>query len=163
MVEAIEGRPRGQSGLAEMGEALLEAFEDDASEGIAGRDGATSARVAALEVDLTDAEADGATFFGAEELILPKCGNAVDLQRSAKAKSYIVNGEAGEPFANGLKGSGRDNGGTVCDRIVRKAVGRVANEDLLLEEDAEPFGGVLVGLGKDKRAGRDIATVAGDG
>ena len=39
----------------------------------------------------------------------------------------------------------------------------VADDDLLIEEDAEPFGGVFVGPGEGERAGGNFAAIARDG
>lgn len=78
MVEAGAGGPWGESGLALLGEAFLEAVESDAGEGIAGRDGAAGAGIAALEMDCADLEADGAAFVFAEELIFPEGGDTID-------------------------------------------------------------------------------------
>ncbi len=61
-----------------------------------------------------------------------------------------------------MERSGRDNGGAVGDGVVRETTGRIANEDLLLEEDAEPFGGVFVGVREGEGARGNFATVAGD-
>jgi hypothetical protein len=96
-VEVVEAGARGpgrESGFAELGEAFLEAFEDFAGLGIAGRDGATGAGIAALETYFTDFEADYAAFVFAEELIFPKGGDAVDFERGAKALAGFVESDS---------------------------------------------------------------------
>ncbi len=163
MVEAIAGGPRGQGGLALLGEAFLEAFDGDAGEGIARGDGAAGAGIAALEMDFADLEADEAAFVFAEELVFPEGGHAIDFEGGAEAKADFVECEAGEPFANGLKRSGGDDGGAVGDGVVGKTAGGIANEDLLLEEHAEPFGGVFVAIGERESVRGNAAAVAGNG
>ena len=68
-----------------------------------------------------------------------------------------------EPFRNSLQGSGGDDRRAVGKGIVREAVCGVADDDLLLEVDAEPFGGVFVGFGEGERTRGHAAAVAGDG
>jgi len=163
MVEAGVGRPLGESGFALEGEAFLEAFDGDASKGIAGRDGATGAGIAALEMDFADLEADGAALVFTEELIFPEGGDASDFEGGAEAEADIVDGESGKPFGDGLKGSGGDDGGAAGEGVVGKAAGGIADEDLLLEEHAEPFGGVRVAIGERKSESGNAATIAGNG
>ena len=148
MVEAGAGGPWGKRGLALLGEALLEGFDGDAGERITGRNGATGTGITALEMNFADLEADGAALVGAEELIFPKGGDAIDFESGAEAQADIVNGESGKPFGDGLKGSRGDDGGAAGDGVVGKTVGGIADEDLLLEKHAEPFGGVIVGAGE---------------
>jgi len=177
VVEAWAGGPGRQRGFAELGEAFLEAVENFAGLGIAGRDGATGAGIAALEVNFTDLEADHAAFVFAEELILPKSRDAVDFQRAAEALAGFVGGDAGEafgvwgkpfvpqgkPFGDGLQRGGGDDGGAVGDGVVGKTVFGIADDDLLVEENAEPFGGVFVGFGEGEGARGDFAAITGDG
>jgi len=163
MVEAGERRPRGERGFAQLGEALLEAAECDASEGIARRDGAAGAGIAALELGFADLEAYDAALIFAEELVFPEGGDAIDFERGAEAEADFLECEAGEPFAYGLQRSRRDDGGPVGDGIVGKTAERIADEDLLLEEHAEPFGGVIVAFGKREGMRGNAASVAGNG
>ena len=163
MVEAIARGPGRESGFAELGETLLEAVEDSAGVGIARRDRAAGAGVAALEVDFADGEADDAAFVFAEELILPEGGDAVDFERGAETEADVVKREAGEPLGDGPEGSGGDDGGAVGDGVVRKAAGGITDDDLLLKENAEPFGGVIAGLGEGEGTRREFAAVSGDG
>jgi len=145
-----------------LGETLLEAVERDAGEGIARGNGAAGAGIAALEMDFADLEADGAALVFGEEPVFPEGRHAINFQRGAEAEADFVEGEAREPFANGLERSGGDDGGAVGDGVVGKTAGGVADEDLLLEEDAEPFGGVFVALGERKRVHGNVAAVAGN-
>jgi len=177
VVEAGAGGPGRESGFAELGEAFLEAFEDFAGLGIAGRDGATGAGIAALEIDFADFEADYAAFVFAEELIFPEGGDPIYFQSGAKALAGFVERDAGEslrarrksfvpqgkPLGDGLQGGSGDDGGAAGDGVVGKTVFGVADEDLLVEEDAEPFGGVFVGAGEGEDARGDFAAIAGDG
>jgi len=146
--------------LALLGEALLEAVDGDAGEGIARGDGAAGAGIAALEMDLADLEADGAALVFAEELVFPEGGDAIDFEGSAEAEADFAQGEAGEPFANGLERGGGDDGWAAGDGVVGKTAGRITNEDLLLEEHAEPFGGVIVAIGEGEGMRGNAAAVA---
>ena len=113
MVEAGAGGPGRQGGFAELGEALLEAFEDFAGLGIAGRDGAAGAGIAALEIYFADFEADYAALVFAEELVFPEGGQLfaecdpcrvdVDFERSAEALAGFVNGDAWKSLRRGTK------------------------------------------------------------
>ena len=163
MVEAIAGRPSRQGSFAELGEGLLEAIEGDASEWIAGRDGATCARIAALESNFTNAETDNAALVLAKKMIFPESRDTVDFKRSAEAEANVIQGESGEPLADGLERGSGDDRWAIRDGVVGKSIRGIANEDLLLEENAEPFGGVLVGSGKIEGAGGNVAAIAGDG
>ena len=163
MVEAGAGGPRGERGFAEMSEAFLEAVERDAGEGIARGDGATRAGIAALEMDFADLEADDAALVFAEELVFPEGGHAFNFERGAEAQADFVQREAGKPFANGLERSRGDDRGAVGDGVVGKTAGRIADEDLLLEEHAEPFGGVIVAIGERERVRGNATAVAGNG
>jgi hypothetical protein len=162
MVEAIAGRPSRQGRFAELGERLLEGIESYAREWIARRDGATCARIAALECNFTDAETDNAALVLTEKLIFPESRDAVDFKRSAKAEANVIEGEAGKPLADGLERGRGDDRWAIRDGIVGETTRGIANEDLLLEENAEPFGGVFVGNGELEGAGGDVATIAGD-
>jgi len=170
VVEAAEGGPGGEGGFAKLREALLEAVEDFAGMGIARGDGAAGARIAAFKTDFADGEANGAALVGAEEMIFPEGGNAVDFERGAETKAEVVDGEAGEaagigsePGGNSLQGSGGDDGGSVGEGVVGEAVFGITDDDLLLKEHAEPFGGFFVGFRKSKGACGNTATIAGDG
>jgi hypothetical protein len=170
VVEAGAGGPGGKSGFAELGEAFLEAFEDFAGLGIAGRDGATCAGIAALEIYFANFEADYAALVFAEELIFPERGDPIYFQSGAKALAGFIERDAGEPLRargkpprDGFERGSGDDGGAACDGIVGETVLGVADEDLLVEEDAEPFGGVIVGAGEGEGARGNFAAIAGDG
>jgi len=68
-----------------------------------------------------------------------------------------------EPSGDGLKGCGGDDCGAAGDGVVGETVLRIPNDDLLVEEDAEPFGGFFVSLGEGEGAGRNFAPIAGYG
>jgi len=159
MVETGAGRPRGKRGFAELGEALLEAVDRVAGEGIARGNGAAGAGIAALEMNFADLEADGAALVFAEELIFPEGGHAIDFERGAEAEADIVEGKTGEPFGDGLERGGGDDGRAVGDGVIGEAAWGVADEDLLLEENTEPFGCVIVAIRKWKSAGGNDAAV----
>jgi len=170
VVEAGAGGPGRQGGFAELVEAFLEAFEDFAGLGIAGRDGAAGAGIAALEIYFADFEADHAALVFAEELIFPEGRDAIYFQRGAEALAGFVNRDAGEslgrwpkPIRDGFERGGGDDCGAVGDGVVGETIFGAADQDLLLEEDAEPFGGVFVGAGEREGARGDFASVAGDG
>jgi hypothetical protein len=177
MVEAGAGGPGWESGFAELGEAFLEAFEDFAGLGIARRDGATGAGIAALEIYFANFETDYTAFVFAEELVFPEGGDAIYFQSGAKALAGFIERDAGEslsargkpfvpqgkPLGDGLERGGGDDGGAAGDGIVGKTVFGIADDDLLLKENAEPFGGVFVGVGEGEGARGDFAAIAGDG
>jgi hypothetical protein len=98
MVEAGGGGPWGEGGFAELREAFLEAVEGFAGVGIAWRDRTASAGIAAFKMNLADGEADGTAFIGAEELIFPKGGDAVDFESGAEAETEVVDGERRGPL-----------------------------------------------------------------
>ena len=68
-----------------------------------------------------------------------------------------------EPFAEGTQGGCGDQRWPVGDGVVRKAVRGIADDDLLVKENTEPFGSVFVGVWKRESAGGDLPGVAGDG
>jgi len=153
-----------------LGEAFLEAFEDFAGLGIAGRDWTTGAGITALEIDFADFEADYGAFVFAEELIFPKGGDPIYFQSGAKALADFINGDTlktlrrgAEPFGDGFERGCGDDGRAAGHGVVGKTVFGIADDDLLLEENAEPFGGVFVGVGEGERACGDFAAIAGDG
>lgn len=153
-----------------MGEVFLEADQVDAGAGIARRHRAAGAGIAAFEMDFADGEADDAAFVFAEELIFPEGGDAVDFESGAETAPNIFEREAregvgyrGEPVRDGLERSCGDNRGAVGDGVVGKATFGIADDNLLLEENAEPFGGVFVVLGEGEGAGRNFAAVGGNG
>ena len=160
MVEAAAGRPRGERGFAELGEALLEAVESNTREGIARRNGAAGTGIAALELDFADLEADDTALVFAEELVFPEGGHAIDFERGAEAEADFIQGEPREPFADGLERSGGDDGGAVGDGVVGKTAGRIADQYLLFEEHAEPFGRVIVAFGEWECVRGNAAPVA---
>jgi hypothetical protein len=180
VIEAGTGRPGGESGFAELSELSLEAIENGAGVRIAGRDGATRARIAALEGDFTDREADDAAFLFTEETIFPEgrqlfagrgaCWVEIDLEGGAETLASFVEGDArepfgawSEPFGDGLKRSGGDDGGAVGDGVVRKTAGGIADDNLLLEENAEPFGSVFIGFGEGKSVRGNATAVTRSG
>jgi len=170
VVEAGAGGPGREGGFAELGEVFLEAFEDFAGLGIARWDGATGAGIAALETYFTDFEADYAAFVFAEELIFPKGGDAVDFESGAEALAGFVESDSrktlrrwAEPLSYGFERCGGYDGGAAGDGVVGETVFGVTDEDLLLEEDAEPFGGFFVGVWEGEGARGDFAAIAGDG
>jgi hypothetical protein len=173
MVEAVARGPWGKSGFAELREMFLEAVEICAGVGIAGRDGAAGAGIAAFEVGGAETETNNAAFVWAEKLIFPESGKGVaagdvrgrgvDFEAGAKAEAGFFERDAGKPFGDGAESGRGDDGGAVGDGVIGEAVRGIANEDLLLEENAEPFGGVLVGFGEGEGAGGDAAAIAGDG
>lgn len=145
VVETGAGRPLGERGFAELGEMLLEAVENGAGVGIARRNGATRAGIAALESDFTDGEADDAALVVTEETIFPEGGQRfatggaeridIDFESRAETLAGFVQGNAGEPFADGLERGGGDDGGAVGDGVVWKTAGGIANDNLLIEEN----------------------------
>src|SRR5215831_6209973 len=72
VLEAGARRPGGESGFAELAEMLLEPGENCAGVGIARGNRAPGARVAALEGDFADGEADDAALVFTEETIFPE-------------------------------------------------------------------------------------------
>src|SRR5208283_2674705 len=165
-IEVVEARargPRGEHRFAELSEALLEAVERDAGEGIARGDGAARAGIAALEMDFADLEAHGAALVFTEELVLPEGGHAVNFKRGAEAQADFVQGEPREPFAYSLERSRRNDRGSVGDGVVGKTPGGIAHQDLLLEIHAEPFGRVIVSFGEREGVHWNSAAVARNG
>lgn len=163
VVEAGTGGPLGERGFAELGETFLETVERDAGEGIARGDGTTRAGIAAFEVDFAEGEADDAAFVFSEEAIFPEGGDAVDFESGAEAEANVVDGEARKPGGDSEKRCGGDDGGAVGDGVIGETAGRIADDDLLLEEDAEPFGGFLIVGWEGEGARGDFAAVGGDG
>jgi len=170
VVEAGAGGPGREGGFTELVEVFLEAFEDFAGLGIARRNGAAGAGIAALEIYLADFEADYAALVFAEELIFPEGRDAVDFERGAEALADFVESDPRktlrrwpEPLNYRFEGGGGDDGGAAGDGVVGEAVFGVADQDLLLEEDAEPFGGVFVGTREGEGSFGDFAAIAGDG
>src|SRR5208337_1527318 len=103
--------------------------------------------IAALEIYFADLEADYAAFVFTEELIFPPGRNSIDFERGAEAAAGFFERDGGE----------------AGDGVVGETVFGVANDDLLLEEDAEPFGGVFVGGGEVESTRGDVAAIVGDG
>src|SRR5713226_7672383 len=153
MVEAAGGGPGGQSFAAQIAETLLEADDVGAGLRVASGNGAAGAGMAALEMDFADAEAHNAALVLTVKLIFPERGQFpirarpgvghVDFERGAKALTRIGERQSGEPIADGLQRRGGNNRRSIRDGVVGKAFGRVAHQDLLLEVDAEPFGGIF--------------------
>jgi hypothetical protein len=90
VVEAGFGRPRRNMRAAVIAEDFLEAGDDFSGARVARRHRAARAGIAALELDFADAEAHGAAFFFAEELILPERGYPFDLERGAETLARFV-------------------------------------------------------------------------
>lgn len=88
---------------------------------------------------------------------------ALNFERGAKALTSLFKSDAREPFADGLQRRGGDNGRAVGNGVVGKAAGGIANDNLLLKENAEPFAGVLVGFREGKSADGDTAAIARNG
>jgi hypothetical protein len=179
VIEARAGRPGWESGFAEMGEMFLKAGENLAGAGIARGNWATAARVAALEGDSAYGKADNAPFVFTEETIFPEGGQGlaagsaggvdINFKAGAKALARFLEryareplGARGKPFTDSAERRGRDDGGAVGDGVVRETVRGMTNDDLLLEEDAEPFSGVFVGLGEGKSTRGDTAAITGN-
>ena len=153
-----------------MGEALLEAFEDFAGLGIAGRDGAACAGIAALEIYFADFEADYAALVFAEELVFPEARDSIYFQSGAETLAGFVDRDSRKtlrcrpkPLGYGLQRGCGDDGGAAGDGVVGETVFGIADDDLLVEEDAEPFGGVIESAREGECTGGDFAAIAGDG
>ena len=114
-------------------------------------------------MNFADSEADGAALICAKELVFTEGRDAVDFESGAEAKEDVVEREASKPLGDSAQGSGGDDGGTVGDGVVRKAAGRITNDNLLLEEDAEPFSSVLVGFGEGEGARGEFAGIGWEG
>jgi len=83
--------------------------------------------------------------------------------RALLGKPFASLGAAlGKPIRYSLEGSGGGDGRTVGDGIVGKTAFGIAHDNLLLEKDAEPFGGFLVFAGEVERARGNFAAVARD-
>src|SRR5713101_2188491 len=174
MVEAGGWGPGRQSFAAQVAEAFLEAEDFGGGVRVARGNGAAGTGIAALEVDFANAEAHYAALVFAVELILPERGQvsvcarslhgvgAIDFERGAKALAHGVEGQAGKPVGHGLQRRGGNNRRAVGDAVVGKAFGRVTDQDLLLEIDAEPFRGVFGAAREGKCARRDVAAIAGN-
>jgi hypothetical protein len=162
VVEALAGGVRRQSGFAELRETFLETFEDCASVGIAWRNRTTRAGIAALELNITNGEAHGVALVGREELIFPEGRDAVDFESGAETEADVVWGER-KPLGDGAERGAGNDGWPVRDGVVGKAAGRIANDNLLLKENAEPFGGVFVVFGEGERASGNFAAIGWHG
>src|SRR5256885_15898514 len=90
MVEAGCGGPGGKGTPAHVAEFFGEAENFFAVARIARRNGAARAGMAALECDCADFEADCVILVGAEEPILPKCGDAVDFECGAETFARFI-------------------------------------------------------------------------
>jgi hypothetical protein len=180
VIESGTGRPSGESGFSELSEPSLEAVENGAGVRIAGRDGTTRARIAALESDFTDCEANDTAFLFTEETIFPEGGQLfagrgafrveIDFEGGPEtlagffeADAWEPFGAQGKPFGDGLERSRGDDGGAVGDGVVRKTVGGISDDNLLLEENAKPFGSVFVGFGEGKSVRGNAPAVTSGG
>src|SRR5260370_12361347 len=108
-------------------EDFLEAGNDFPGARIAGRKGAAGAGIAALEIDFAEAEAHRASFFFAEELILPERGHAFDLERGAEALARFVEVHTAKQIANSLQARGGNNGRAIGDGVIRESFGKIRN------------------------------------
>ena len=70
--------------------------------------------------------------------------------------------QARNQLQTALRLAGGDDGGAVGDRIVGKAFRRITNNNLLIKENAEPFGGVVVSAWKGEGASGDVARIIGN-
>jgi len=155
----------------------LEAVEARAAVGIARRHGAARAGIAALEGDFADGKADNAALVVTKEMIFPERGQRfatggahsvdIDFESGAEALTSLLERDTGEPpgtrskpFADGVERRGGDDGRAIGDGVVGKAIGGIANDNLLLEEDAEPFSGIFVGFREGERARGNAAAIA---
>lgn len=165
-IKMVEARARGvwwEGEFAELNETFLEAVVGLAGVGITGGDGAAGAGIAPFKVYGADAEADYVALVFGEESIFPEGGGAIDFEGSAEAEAGFFEGEAGKPIANGLQSRGGNDGRAVGDGVVGKAVRGIADDDLLIEENAKPFGGVFVSLREVEGARGNAAPIVGDG
>src|SRR5260370_38455981 len=103
--------------------------------------GAARSWIASLEIHLSDAEAHGAPFFLAEELIFPERRHAVNFERRAEALARFVDVHPAKEIANSLQALRGNNRWAVGDGVIRKSFGRIADGDRLLEELGKPLGG----------------------
>src|SRR5882672_3602279 len=110
VIEAGCGGPRRQGTAAHVAEFSGEAEDFFAGARIAWGNRAARAGMAALECDCADFEAHCVIFVWAEELVLPKCGDAVDFECRAKTFARFVQRNTREPVADSFEGSGRDDG-----------------------------------------------------
>ena len=90
MVEAGCGGPWRKGTAAHLAEFSGEAENFFAGTRIARGNGAARAGMAALECDCADLEAHREIFVGAEELVLPKCGHAIDFECGAETFARFV-------------------------------------------------------------------------
>ena len=162
MIEGFAGRPDGEGGLAELREKFLEAVVGESGEGIARGDGAAGAGIATFKMNGADLEPNYVARIFGKELIFPEGGDTIDFERSAETQAGFLEGDAGEPFADGLQRGGGDDGGTIGDGIVGKTFGRIADDDLLVEEHAKPFGSVFVIVREGEGARGNIAAILGN-
>ena len=68
-----------------------------------------------------------------------------------------------KPRGDGLERGSGDDGGAGGEGVVGKTVFGIADDNLLLEKDAEPLGGFIVSFGEGEGAGGNFAAIAGDG
>ncbi len=159
MVEARFGAPRGEVRAAVVAEYFLETGNDFSGAWIARGNWAARAGIAALEIHFSDAEAHGAAFFRAKQLILPERRDTVDFERGTEAPPRFVDRHARKEIANGLQACGGDDCRAAGDIIVRKTFGRMAYGDGLLEEIGKPNRGGGRVAWEGKCLGWDFALV----
>ena len=139
MLEAVGVRPGREMCAALLSETFLKTDGVGAGVGIARRDGATDAGVAALKGDFADMETNDAAKFSAEELVFPEWWDTLELQSRTETQTGVGDGYAGKPFADGFERGRGDDRGAVGDEIVGDAGWIVANHDGVTQEIAEPF------------------------
>ena len=98
VIETSAGGPGRERRLAEVGETLLKAFEDNACAGIARGNGAARARIAAFKMNFANGEADGGALVFGKELILPEGWDAINFEGGTETLADVVDGKTGEPF-----------------------------------------------------------------
>jgi hypothetical protein len=161
MLEAVCVGPGWKLRVAKLGEAYLEADGIDAGVGMAYRDGAADAGVAAFDGHLAELEANDAAKLGADEAVFPESGDAVDLERGAETEAGFGDVEAGEPLADGVQRSCGNDGGAAGDEVIGDAVGVVTDHYGLIEKFAEPCGGCGGVAGECEGGVGDFAGIKG--
>jgi len=90
VIEAGFSGPGLKGTAAHLAEFLGEAQDFFSGASIARGNGATRARMAALECDCADFKAHSVILVGAKEPVFPKCGNAVNFERGAETLARFV-------------------------------------------------------------------------
>ena len=163
MLEAVGVGPGRKMRVALLSETFLKTDGVGAGVGIAGRNGAADAWVAAFQGNFADMETDYAAKFSAEELVFPEWRHAFEFQSCAETQTGFGDRHAGKPFADGLERSGGDDGWAVGDEVIGDAGWIVANHDWVTQEFAEPFGGRSGVSLKRECCVRDVTAVIWNG